>query len=96
MWRDGGMELLLLIFRLLFFEPYRFPDIDVGICEVELGIDIAQDSLVRLHNLLEFDFHEEIERIDVLFDQALDPQESWKEIPFVLQGCHYDYSLAFD
>lgn len=41
-----------------------------------MWFDIAKDLLVGLHDLLDLDFDEEVEGIDMLLDQSLDLQES--------------------
>ena len=55
-----------------------------GKLEVEGAVNIASDSVVRLDDLLNLDLDEMIEGIDVLFDQALDLQKCWQEVPFIL------------
>ena len=45
---------------------------------------VARNELIGLHNLLDLDVDEVIERVDVLLDEASQAQESWNELPFFL------------
>lgn len=67
-----------------FVETTGLSHVDICVSEVEVGRHITKDFLVRLDNLLKLDFHEKVERINVLFDQSFDFEESGQEVPFVL------------
>jgi hypothetical protein len=56
---------------------------NVGKFDVLARVCIAHDKGVGLDDFLQLDIGEVVERVDVLFDQALDTQESWKQIPLV-------------
>jgi hypothetical protein len=48
-------------------------------------VNLAGNPLICFHNILDFMVNEEVEGVDMLFDQALDFQKRWQEVPFVLQ-----------
>ena len=51
-----------------------------------MRIDIAEDLAVGLDNLLDLHIDEEVERVDMLFDETFDLEEGGKEIPFILMA----------
>ena len=51
-----------------------------------MRIDIAEDLAVGLDNLLDLHIDEEIERVDMLFDETFDLEEGGEEIPLILMA----------
>lgn len=51
-----------------FVETTGLSHVNIRVFEVEIGRHVTKDFLIRLDYLLELDFHEEIERVNVLLD----------------------------
>ena len=54
--------------------------------EPEVVADLTPNVTVGAHNLLDFVVDEEIERVDVLLDQALDLEKGRQQLKLVLGG----------
>jgi len=61
------------------------------ILKKEGWVDVAQNPLVGFDNLLQLHLDEEIERVDVLFDQPFDLEKCGKKSPFVLFNIRLDH-----
>ena len=46
-----------------------------------------RDQRVCLHDFLDFDIDEVVERIYMLFDEATQAQKRWNQLPFLLKTC---------
>jgi len=81
--------------------PYIFPNESAiqflhsnkrdGILQEERWVDVAQNPLVGFDDFLQLHPDEEIERVDVLFDQPFDLEECREKGPFILINvrlCH--------
>lgn len=64
-------------------EAGRFPNRNVGKVEVEPGINITQDGLVRSHNVLQLYLEQVVEGVNVLLDETFYFQKRRQEIPLV-------------
>lgn len=53
--------------------------------QVEPRLHITEDCSIRPNNLSELDLNEVVEGVDMLLDEALDFEESWEKVPFVLE-----------
>lgn len=59
---------------------------------VEPGLYVTEDCTIRLYNLPELDLDEVVEGVDMLLDESLDFEESWKKIPFVLESFYEQWN----
>lgn len=65
--------------------PLGGADADVGVLEVEVGVDVGRDARVGAQDGLQVDVDKVVERVDVLLDEAFDGEEGRQEVPLVLQ-----------
>lgn len=56
------------------------------IYDLEAGVYIGDDLVISLHNVVDIDVHEVVERINVLLDETFDFQERRKQQPFILKS----------
>ena len=83
---DGRCPIIAREIGDVLIQTSRLSHADVGEMQVEVGADIAQDGPVRLDNLLQLDFEQIVEGIDMLLDKAFDLEESGQKIPLVSFG----------
>lgn len=57
---------------------------NVGVFEPKSGIDVRSDLVVGFNDVLDVGIDKVVERVDVLFDEAFDFEESRQQKPFVL------------
>lgn len=69
---------------------------NVGIFEPEPGIDVRSDLVVGFDDVLYVCVDKVVERVDVLFDETFDLEESGQQEPFVLSDCLSRYALGSD
>jgi hypothetical protein len=66
------------------FNAFRLANADVSVSDEHVRVNIAMDSGVGAKNGLELGVDKEVVRVNVLFHQTFDLEESWQEVPFVL------------
>jgi hypothetical protein len=65
-------------------DTFRFANSNVGVSNEHVRVNITVDCGVGAQNGFELSVDKEVVRVDMLFHQTLDLEESWQEIPFVL------------
>ena len=89
---DGRCPVIAREIGNVLIQTSGFSHADVGEMQVEIGADIAQDGSIRFDDLLQLDFQQVVERIDMLLDETFNLEKSRQKIPFVPFGvdgvCH--------
>ena len=57
---------------------------NVGVFEPESGIDVRSDLVIGFDDVLDVGIDKVVERVDVLFDETFDFEESRQQEPFIL------------
>ena len=59
---------------------------NMGLLEIEVGVSVAGDFLIRHHDILDVLVDEVVETDQMLLHEAADLEEGRDELPFVLEG----------
>jgi len=66
------------------FNTFRLADADVSISDKHVRVNVTVDCGIGAKDCLELGIDKEVVRVDVLFHQTLDLEESRQKVPFVL------------